>query len=153
MLSIIHKDANGLYQLLLPQQISSAYQLRASFDYEANFGNLVQQSLTDGTPVSFLWDSTGNRPIAQVVGQTYAEISSEAEILDPENLNLNELRISFPRALVTTYDYNDRLQLKSVTGPDGVTTTYDYDALGRLIHTTDDDQKLLQQVFYNYGNQ
>ena len=138
------KDGNGLYQLLQPQQVSSAYQLRASFFYEDTYGNLVEQSLTDGTPIAFLWGLGGNRPLAQVVGKTYNEINSYA----PE-----QLRLQFDQALVTTYEYNDRLQLKSVTGPDGITTHYEYDALGRLINTSDDDEKLLQQVFYNYGNQ
>ncbi|MEM6805061.1 MAG: RHS repeat domain-containing protein, partial [Bacteroidota bacterium] len=134
--------SSGLYTKLQPANISSKYVDRASFVYDSIYGNLVQQSLTDGTPISYIWGYSGNRPLAQVVGKTYDQIKSTS---------VNQLRSTFSDALVTTYTYNDRLQISSITQPNGVVTYYEYDALGRLIRTKDDDSELLQTIEYNYS--
>jgi len=134
-------DGEGRYIKLKPWEVADAYAPRAHFVYESTYGNLVEQSLEGGVPTSYLWGFNGNRPIAQVVGESYNAI---------QNTAIGQLRTSFPDALITTYEYNDRLQLAKILAPDGIKLHYNYDKLGRLTETQDDDNALLQLIQYNY---
>ncbi|MEM6628386.1 MAG: RHS repeat domain-containing protein [Bacteroidota bacterium] len=132
------------YQFLRPEVIAKDYYKERAYSiYDAQYASLVEQSLTNGTPISYLWDFRGNRPIAQVVGKTYDQIKSTAT---------TQLRSKFKDALVTTYTFEGRLRVSSITQPDGVKTQYRYDGLDRLIETQDDDGKLLQRIKYNIPN-
>ena len=136
-------EGTNLYTNLKPETIAQTnYKERASFHFEPNYGSLVQQVLTGGTPISYMWDFQGNRPVAQVVGKTWDEI---------RGIHYSQYRSNFLDALITTYTYDGRLRLKTVTGPDGVTTKYGYDGLDRLTSTKDDDDKQLQTIKYNYS--
>ncbi|MEM6767985.1 MAG: RHS repeat domain-containing protein [Bacteroidota bacterium] len=132
-----------LYGNLDPADVEKdLYKERAYFIYSSSYGNLLEQSLTNGTPISYVWDLSGNRPLAQVVGKTYDQI---------KGTYYTQFRNTFLDALVTTYTYDGRLRLTSVTGPDNITTRYSYDGLNRLINTKDHDQALLQTIRYHYS--
>jgi len=171
--AIDNERLSGKYKYVLPNDISERYEERVHFEFESTYGSLIEQSLTDGTPVSYLWGYQGNRPIAQFVGATTAMVDAA---LSASNTSRNELNTltdsttldnklqtlrtnlsntadtSGKPILITTYSYNDRLQLGSVKGPDEIRITYTYDKLGRLIGTNDDDEALLQSIQYNYQN-
>ena len=107
------QNVQGLYENLAPNDISPFYTLRANFEYDGAFGNLIEQSLTDGTPISYRWNASGTRPLAQVVGASKEEV---------EGIAIDQLRLQLSGALVTTYTYDDRLLVETVTDPAGITT-------------------------------
>ncbi|MEM6767657.1 MAG: RHS repeat domain-containing protein, partial [Bacteroidota bacterium] len=130
------------YTSLQPKEISANYQERASFHYESTLGNLVEQSLTLGTPIAYKWNQAGTRILAEVVGKRYPQI---------RYLPLSSLR-SLKGTMVTTYQFDPKLRLMSSTGPDGITLRYQYDGLDRLIYSKDGNNNLLQQIRYNYSS-
>ncbi len=107
----------------------------------ANTGPLVKHP-----PVSLLWDSSGQHPIAQVEGATYDEISSYTN-------NPDGLREALPNARVTTYEWEPLVGVTRITGPNGQTQTFTYDDYNRLEYILDRNGKVMKRYRYNYQDQ
>jgi YD repeat-containing protein len=126
-------------------------------DYNPN-GAIRQLTGHDGVVTSYLWDSTGSYPMAQVKGATYQQILSydgQAATLDSQTLcnNLKNLLSSTnPSPFITTYTYKPLVGITSQTDPNGKTTYYGYDDFGRLKNVKDDEGKLLKNYQYHYIN-
>jgi hypothetical protein len=82
--------ADRIYKLDLPAPITnfqpfaisgnttsmdSRYEQKISFDHYDPYSNITQYTPEDGVIVSFLWDYTGNYPIAKVTGSDTADIA------------------------------------------------------------------------------
>lgn len=55
--------------------MDSRYEKKVSFDHYDPYSNITQYTPEDGVTVSFLWDYTGNYPIAKVTGSDTADIA------------------------------------------------------------------------------
>ena len=72
-------------------------------------------------------------------------------LMNPD-MELNSLREKLPEALITTYTYDVRGNVTSITEPDGLKTTFEYDALDRLIAIKDHAGNLIESYDYHYKN-
>ncbi len=156
------------HPILKPEQIhifettdpgTGSYAPRAEMKYEGDYGLLIQQThINSALQSSYLWGYHYLRPVAQIQGASYDDAISRLDVeilISPESdeilrTELNKLRKDFPQALITTYTYDEQLQVRSVTGPDGVTVYYQYDSLGRLIEARNDDRELIKEIEYHY---
>ncbi|MEM7513087.1 MAG: hypothetical protein AAF388_19315, partial [Bacteroidota bacterium] len=111
-------ETDSLYLHLAPENVSAYYVERASFEYEPTYGSLVEQRLTGGTPTSNIWGGKGNQLLAEVIGQPHEDIDGVA---------IHQLRLRFPDALVSTYTYEGRARVSSITDPNGISVRYEYD--------------------------
>ena len=73
-------------------------------------------------------------------------------LMNPDMELINSLREKLPEALITTYTYDVRGNVTSITEPDGLKTTFEYDALDRLIAIKDHAGNLIESYDYHYKN-
>lgn len=107
-------------------------------DYYGNPTEILENGLTS----VLLWGGYGQKLIAKIdnvsLSQLHSQCDIDAEILSTRKMtaiNFNQLRNvqgTISDALVTVYEYDDNLLLKSICQPDGRTTTFSYDDFGRL---------------------
>ncbi len=127
-------------------------------------GNPVAVSRKDGIPISYIWGYNEQYPIAKIENLSYAMIPAET-ITNLKNLSnadtskesedtlrtaLQELQVSFPEAMITTYTYDPLVGITSMTDPKGYTLFYEYDEYSRLMHTRDADTNITNKYYYNY---
>jgi YD repeat-containing protein len=123
-----------------------------SFDAYNSNGNLRQSTERNGRVTSYLWDSTGNYPMAKVVNATYSQISSQdgkVATFNSKTLN-NSLRSLVPEAQVQTFSYKPLLGMTSQTDPNGIVINYEYDTFGRLKLQQNDDTHIVNRYKYHY---
>jgi len=65
---------------------------------------------------------------------------------------IDDLRITPFNSHMTTYAYDQNLQLSSETSPNQLTTHYEYDTFNRLTTTRNEDNHILSHTSYNYKN-
>ena len=136
----------------------------AEFEYLNNSAYPIEIKRPEGPPTIIMYSYKEYLPVIQIQGIDFSngadgltdQMPTIINLLAKDDPNaiqadLVSIRQNFPRALITTYDYDERLLLESITGPDGVKISYEYDPLGRLIQSSDDDDKLLQAIKYNYA--
>jgi len=123
-------------------------------DYDSK-GNILQTTDRDGILTSYLWDATGNYPMAQVKGALYSQISPQnGQAANYSSLTLrNSLNSLVPSAYIQTYSYKPLIGMASQTDPNGKSTYYEYDSFGRLQFTKDDQSKILKKFDYHYSGQ
>lgn len=148
---------------IITKKENSSEQQRITYDLYDDFGNLLQYTLSDGTPVSYLWGYDNKLyPVAKVnnaewvnvlqslTGAENAEITNSATSEIRMRELLNKIRIAFPNAFVTTYTYKQGVGISSMTDPRGYTTTYEYDTSQRLKLIRDADGNILSDNAYEY---
>jgi YD repeat-containing protein len=163
-------QSSGLY---LPSEIFTAKgtnplesKLRF-YDYDEKGNPLEFYSPGDGTRTVIVWGYNKQYPIAEIKAKviTYAFFTSYATNLQnlsnldidttsEENLRtaLNNLRVTFPDDMITTYTYDPNIGMTSVTDPKGDKTTYTYDSFGRLQFVKNADGNILNNNEYHYKN-
>ncbi len=123
-----------------------------SFDAYNSKGNLRQSTERNGMVTSYLWDSTGNYPMAKAVNATYSQISSQdgkVVTFNSKTLN-NSLRSLVPGAQVQTFSYKPLLGMTSQTDLNGIVINYEYDTFGRLKLQKNDDTHIVNRYKYHY---
>ncbi|GEP49847.1 hypothetical protein FNO01nite_05190 [Flavobacterium noncentrifugens] len=149
----------------------NALESRVKFDYEPNSKCLVSSlKITNSSGSSnedyesYVYGYNNKNIVAKLTGVRYSQIPPLilADITDKSNLlaseanddnlrrALNELRLAFPRAMITTYTFDPMVGITSETGPNGLKKFYEYDALGRLVKTSDDNRNILIQNDYHF---
>jgi hypothetical protein len=106
------------------------------------YGNPIE-ILEKGIKTIMIWSFHGKRPIAMVTNATYEDVQTILEQapetfsqLNPSHttyLQINNLRKKLLHSLVTTYEYDSKLNLIAQTEANGVVYEYSYDSLGRLV--------------------
>jgi YD repeat-containing protein len=151
---------------------------RINYDYD-NQGNIIKVSkfsgVASGSPSStgniktlYIWGYNKMYPIAKLENmgtdnisgstisslhllsaldndRTYGVAGKEGDLRNA----LNNLRVLFPEALITTYTYDPMIGVTSITDPMGNTVYYEYDAQNRLIEVKDLDNKLISDYQYH----
>jgi len=152
--------------LLLPKyvfekkgdDINGVLERKITGDLFDNKGNILQYTLENGVPVSFIWGYNKTLLIAKIENCSYNSISTalinsaqsasdtqtEAQLLTA----LNNIRNSLPNAMVTTYTHKPLVGINSVTDPKGDKISYEYDSNRRLVIVRDKDNKILSENEY-----
>ncbi|MNQ94287.1 hypothetical protein D3C85_1097960 [compost metagenome] len=161
---INYKDfGNGL---VLPKSISTstgaqALEEQSVVDLRDNKGNILQYHDKNGVNTSIIYGYNQAQAIAKIENATYSEVSSFVSNLQSISNTgtessmitaLNNLRNTFPNAMVTTYTYLPLVGISSITDPKGNLTTYTYDSFGRLEFVKDAQGNLISQNQYHYKN-
>jgi YD repeat-containing protein len=167
-------DGPVLVPLIKSTEIAKAnesYTKETTYDKYDVSGNLLQYTLQSGISNCFIWGYNKTKPIAKIENILYSSILQSTitnlqALSDADNDNckeitckeetlrvaLNNFRVSFPTAMVTTYTYNPLVGVTSITDPKGYTMYYTYDGLGRLDSVKDADGNVLSKNEYNYKN-
>lgn len=111
--------------------------------------------------VVYLWSYKGCYPVAKIEGLSFSEVSSvltqsfvnslEAKV-QPTSNDIKKIRddLSAAGALVSTFEYDPLVGLKSQTSPSGIVMQYVYDGFGRLIKTVDVNGHTVSSNKYHY---
>ena len=136
-----------------------------------DFGNPLEVSKADGTHIVYIWGYNHTQPIAKIENITYQEVQSYVsglQLLSDADIDhctgsncteqqlrdaLNNLRVSLPKALVSTYTYDPLIGVTSMTDARGQTVHYEYDEFNRLKHVKDEDGNILSENQYHYSTQ
>lgn len=151
------------------------YEDRAEFVAYDSFGNLLEQKLTDGSSVCFVWGYQDQYPIAQIQNASYntmtsAQLASISDAQDASDLDfdncksitcdeqllreeLSDLHEVFPDAQVITYTYDPLIGVTSITDQRDNTNYFRYDNLNRLIEVKDTDENIVTDYKYYYRAQ
>lgn len=131
------------------------YEGRIKFKYDS--GNLVEQALSNGQPLSYVWGYDGQYPVAQVQNADYATVS---QLLPNTGLGIGGLLPAHETALrnlqhtmVSTMVYQLGRGMTLQKDPNGLKTTYEYDAFGRLKLVRDPDGNIISTYQYHYKGQ
>lgn len=155
----------------------NSLETRTKYEYDSK-GNLVQfkntsfespiiQYATSEAYTQVIWGYGKSLPIAKIEMPSYITLSSALinSLQDASNSDidesseivfrdaLNNLRISYPKAMITTYTYNPLIGITSITDPKGDMITYHYDTLGRLIFVKDKEGNVIKSNNYHYSTQ
>jgi len=157
----VYAKDNTTNNLLVPKNIFNkkgigSLEKKITYDrYDAK-GNILQYTLENGMPVSFIWGYDSSQPIAKIENATFSQVLATLSLTEAATGQLLEtpliLRSSLPNAMITTYTYKPLVGVTSITDPKGMKTTYEYDSFGRLKEVRDNDGKLLSENEYHYKN-
>jgi YD repeat-containing protein len=155
----------------MPQTVQTAkyanpLETEITYNSYDNKGNPLQYVGKDGVPTSFVWGYKQTYPIAKITGATYAEVlaalgQSDQNLAYLQNLDgtalitelnkiRNNLKISKPLSLVTTFTFAPLIGMVTQTDPNGKILTYEYDVFNRLKLIRDQDGKIIKKVNYVY---
>lgn len=133
-----------------------------TYDKYDQYGNVLQLTGKDRTPVSYLWGYQGLYPVAQLKGVPYTQIPvrflSNVNITNPGTdaqlrSLLYELKDSFPgQEQVSGYTYKKLTGLSSRFDERGIVTFYEYDPYGRLTSVKDHNGKSMESHTYHMLN-
>lgn len=139
-------SSNGL-------QFTGSYESRVTFDDYDVEGNLLQQTLKDGVPSSYIWGYNNNYPIVKGENITRANLLTAYSASQGSNYEADiRAHTLTTNALITTLDFDPLVGVSKITDPKGMPTNYNYNALNRLESITDSYQKIMQGYDYNYGD-
>jgi|GEM_PF-6556519 len=141
---------------------------KVKLTYYDEKGNLLEYTQTkDDYRTVFIWGYNKQYPIAEIKAKTitYAFFDSYAatvqnlsnldkDATSEDNLRtaLNNLRVTFPNDMITTYTYDPNIGITSITDPKGYTMYYTYDLFGRLEFVKDAQGNLISENKYKYKN-
>lgn len=143
--------------------IPNSYSMRIRTDYKVEktdqYGNPIVWE-EQGVKTVMVWSYKGQRLVASIENATYDEVK-EALGEEPEyfselsspSLSMDILRDKLDKAHVCTYQYDNMLNLKKKTDPNGQSFKYTYDPLGRLTaeyRAVGNKNKPLKTYKYNY---
>lgn len=134
--------------------IDSRYKLVKTFKYDIK-ENLLQYQNEGESPESIVYDDDMGLPLMEIKGVGYDAVKASIDInsLNTKNIvDVNRLRKIFPNALITSYVYDPKFGVSSITAPNGTTTYREYDPFGRLKCIKDQNQNILLSKNYNYYN-
>ncbi|GAB6983335.1 hypothetical protein JCM15908A_17100 [Prevotella dentasini JCM 15908] len=113
-----------------------------------------------GIKTIMIWSHQGQRMVAAIQNATYEDVKNALGCipesisgLNKPSVSLEALRIHLGKALVSTYEYDNRLNLISRTEPNGLCFLFSYDLLGRLTaeyRKVNGKVELLKSYTYNY---
>ena len=137
-----------------------------------NYAQPVELSLFSGAHTVYIWGYNSTLPVAKLENVNYSQIST-ATINNIQNLSnldndnctglsgcdeanlrdaLNDLRVLFPEAIITTYTYDPLVGPTSMTDSKGYTIYYQYDQHNRLEYVLDSQENLIEKMEYHYKN-
>lgn len=176
--TIVYKDTNEPASTIYFNRYDDRYNvLEASTQSTAMLIN--GPNYDDAKVVSYIYGYGNSKPIAKLVGVRYQDIENlpatdsqfSSYIEQLQNLSnndfgnwinsnqseqllrnaLDELRVFFPEAYITTITYDPLRGSTTVTDPRGITMYYDYDGLSRLRLVLDHNFNTVEHYSYNYG--
>ncbi len=141
---------------------TATLQDRVSFNQYDNLGNLLEASLEDGTPISYIYGYNQQYVVAKVENATRAQLEALSGFganfhtgsagLTTSQENTLRTHASMQQAMITTYTYNSLVGVSGITDPKGYTTYYEYDDFNRLQFVKDENGQLVSEHKYNYKN-
>lgn len=156
-------------EFVLPEKIQtskgdaavSSLEDRIVIDQLDIHGNILQASLKDGPPTSYIYSSDGQYLLAKLENASYGSIPSgllsniqsandQAGLITACNILRSDSSMS--DAMITSYSYIPLVGVSSVTDPRGTTVYYHYDEHNRLEYVEDQNGKVLSKNEYNYRN-
>ena len=158
------------YQQLSPNiyaPVNFQYQTQGAsvetrLEYEYNNLGQLQIAIKDGFQCVIYLRNALSEPLAVIdmseyskvesmLGKAFIERLSKSYSVNNDDMKtLDNLRLSLPNALITTYTYKPLVGMTSMTDPRDVTTTYEYDAFGRLSKVKDANGKVINTYDYHY---
>ncbi|WP_394747810.1 hypothetical protein [Spongiimicrobium salis] len=149
--------------ILLPEKVQTQkgtdiLETRIEYHDYDSLGNPLEVSKTGGAHIVYLWGYNKQYPIAKIENATFSEVAAALGVsetvlknYDHTHINaINGLRQSFPKAMVTTYQYEPLIGVSSMTDPSGYTMSYEYDGFNRLRRTRDGQNLVEKEYFYHY---
>ncbi|MCP9201292.1 hypothetical protein MKO06_15390 [Gramella sp. GC03-9] len=137
----------------------NALEPRVRYHSYDSSGNPLEVSKEDGAHIVYLWGYNDQHPIAKIENATSTEVMNQLsghsglEYYDESDmLQINNLRMNLPNAMVTTYEYEPLVGVTKITDPRAQVTTYHYDNFNRLEFIKDQLGNLVQENQYNYKN-
>lgn len=145
--------------------IDPRYETNKSYEYyDLENNNLIDFSDKAGNHTVWLWGYNGTKIIAEIKGLTINDIpqSTINNLKTLSNLDidtsaentlinaLNNLRNSFPNAMVSTFTHDPLIGVTTITDPKGDTQYYTYDTFGRLQYVKDRNGNILSENEYHY---
>ncbi|WP_430412812.1 DUF6443 domain-containing protein [Kordia sp.] len=151
--------------LILPKIVAvskgtDALENRLEYQRYDSYGNILQVSQTDGTPISYIWGYDQTFPVAQLIGVSFSEIETllgnnfNTGSSGLSNTQISNLQTSFPETQFSHYTYDPMIGVISGTDARGYITTYVYDDFHRLKQVKDADGNILagNEYFYRTSN-
>ena len=135
---------------------------RVTYDRYDDKGNLLQYTLENGTPVSFIWGYNKTLPVAKIENLAYSSIPTGIlTSIVSSSLATDDTQLSFDLAalrthsaltssITTTYVYNPLVGVKKIIDARGYSTNFFYDPFGRLILVKDDSGNILTNYKYHH---
>lgn len=150
--------------------ITSYATTELSYDEYDDKGNLLQYTTKSGISTSIIWGYHHTKPIAKIVGATYAQLTSlpgigifgilsasDQDEQDPtrEHLLIDALdnfrsNPNLSNYQITTYTYDPLIGVTSITPPSGLREVYTYDNANRLEFIKDVYGNILKDYQYHY---
>ena len=144
--------------------VDATLEKKLTYDLYDSNGNSCQYTQENGIPTSIIYGYNKTKPIAKLENVNYSSIpatiiidlqtKSNADSNDSSELllrnALDNLRTTFPNAIITTYTYDPLIGVTSVTDAKGDRQAYTYDSFGRLLYVNDKDGNTLTENDYHY---
>jgi YD repeat-containing protein len=128
----------------------SQYKLKTTFDSYDDYGNLREYHNAGDAHVTIDYDGPYQYPFIELRNCTYSNYQAKAATAGSD---LGKLRKSLPSAQITSYTYDPKFGITSVTTPNGITTYTVYDDFGRVKYIKDNNGKILKTIEYNFNIQ
>lgn len=135
-----------------------AFQQQASYLYD-NYYNVLELSQRNAPTKCYIWGYKGTRLLAELQDTPYGFITSVlgsalvySAAPKPDLSRLAYIRNHQTCGQMTTYEYDNRGLITTVTYPNGTKRYYFYDYLGRLTMIIDSDGNILETFEYNYAH-
>ncbi|HTG32899.1 MAG TPA: RHS repeat-associated core domain-containing protein [Thermoanaerobaculia bacterium] len=107
-----------------------------TYTYDATSGRLASQTLPNGITTTYTYDTDGRLTDVVHKSSSGALIMGFHYVLNTVGQKISVTKQTPSGSELTSYTYNARGFLKSVTYPDGKQVTYTYDAFGNRLSTT-----------------
>ncbi|MEU5438767.1 FG-GAP-like repeat-containing protein [Streptomyces sp. NPDC020719] len=119
----------------------------------SSLGALASITSPQGETTNYAYDAAGNRtavttPLGEKATLLYDNAGRVTAVTGPRGNVAN----TEPSAFTTSYSYDERGLLSSVTDPLGNTTAYGYDAAGRLVTAKDPANRTTTYAYDSSGN-
>lgn len=130
------------------------------FDYDS-YDRVVESRMEYDIPTCYLYDGY-NQPVAKIINQSYDQIATllgyNTSSLENSKDNaltrniLQTLRNQLPdQALMETHIYEPGVGIVEQIDFNRIATYYQYDELGRLKKVLDQDDYVLKEIDYHFG--